>query len=501
MPETPPDHDYFSGRRPELEQLISLSRKRKNATLVTCTGRRRIGKSTLIQEFARRHATKGQFYEFQGLALREDQTNQDQLDHFAHRLAELQDPVVEPFPLTNWTQAFALLSQSVPRTGRTVILLDEISWMAAYDKDFPGKLKEAWDTRFHHHRNLTVVLCGSVSSWIEENIVNHSGYYDRLSLRLNLRELSIAESNDLVWRGQNHVSPQEKLRLLSVTGGVPRYLEEIDPKLPARQNILNLCFQKDSPLFKPGGEETEFDNIFGSVLGRRSQSYREIITQLTDRSKSISTLARNLKKSRSGYFTKALAELTLAGFLTEDPTFLVGTADDGKISHFRLSDNYLRFYLKYISPHQRSIARDTFRLSRLDQILADHAIFGLQFENLVLGNQKTIHQILGIEGQVIRASPYRQSATKRRRGCQIDLLIETEDSLYFCEIKSQKQIRATVINQLKEKMRRIYIPHRMKHLNRFPVIIHSGTLSSTLTDNPFFHRTIDFSEFLTEPQQ
>ena len=58
-----------------------------------------------------------------------------------------------------------------PKDGRTVVLLDEISWMGGYDKTFVGTLKIAWDKLFKKHDNVVVVLCGSVSSWIAENIL------------------------------------------------------------------------------------------------------------------------------------------------------------------------------------------------------------------------------------------------------------------------------------------------------------------------------------------
>ena len=64
---------------------------------------------------------------------------------------------------------------NVIKNERTVILLDEISWMATRDKDFAGQLKIVWDTEFKHHSKLVLVLCGSVSSWIDENILNSAG--------------------------------------------------------------------------------------------------------------------------------------------------------------------------------------------------------------------------------------------------------------------------------------------------------------------------------------
>ena len=78
----------FIGREDQLSDLESLWRKR-TSSLVACRGRRRIGKSTLFREFARR--TADVYYEFEGLPPNPEKpvTNEDQLREFAARLARL----------------------------------------------------------------------------------------------------------------------------------------------------------------------------------------------------------------------------------------------------------------------------------------------------------------------------------------------------------------------------------------------------------------------------
>jgi hypothetical protein len=68
--------------------------------------------------------------------------------------------------------------------------------MASRDKDFVGQLKIAWDTRFKKNRRLILVLCGSVSSWIDKNILNSADFLGRVSLSLDLRELPLDKCND-----------------------------------------------------------------------------------------------------------------------------------------------------------------------------------------------------------------------------------------------------------------------------------------------------------------
>jgi AAA+ ATPase superfamily predicted ATPase len=137
----------FIGRKPEIRALNDLKAK-ATASLVVCKGRRRIGKSALADQFGRTHR---RFLQFQGLSPRSGQGNSHQLDHFAEQLAKQKG--VPGLRVRTWTEAFDALASFIG-SERTFVLLDEISWMAAHDKDFAGRLKIAWDVHFSKKINL-----------------------------------------------------------------------------------------------------------------------------------------------------------------------------------------------------------------------------------------------------------------------------------------------------------------------------------------------------------
>ena len=161
----------FVGRDDELNALEALW-GRDSGVLVTCRGRRRIGKSTLIEVFAAR--TADFFIAIEGLPPRKGVSDADQRRHFCERIAEYAKR--DSQPASNWSLAFAQLDGIIPKDARTVVLLDEISWLGGHCPDFPGYFKEAWDKRLRKHPNLVFVLCGSVSSWIAENTAAGSGW-------------------------------------------------------------------------------------------------------------------------------------------------------------------------------------------------------------------------------------------------------------------------------------------------------------------------------------
>ena len=471
----------FVGREREQAEFSQLLRK-KTASLVVCEGRRRIGKSTLIRECAKQ---ADHLLVFEGLAPRPNIGRQDQLDAFGEALSsQTKAPKVA---LENWTQAFQLLARLLPGKGRTVLLLDEISWMAAGEPDFAGYFKVAWDQIYSRHDGLIVVLCGSVSSWIQENILNQTGFVGRCSWQFSLPPLSLQACN-LFW-GRKTVSPAEKLKVLAVTGGVPRYLEEIDPAQTSEQNIQRLCFHPGGILFR------EFDQIFHDIFSRRAESYRKVTTALADGPKTISEISDVLGQERGGTLGNIADNLAAAGFVCRDSAFhpLTGRALPRGM-RYRLCDNYLRFFLRAVEPNREAIEKGLFKQSPLEMLPGWDGLMGLQFENLVLGNVPLILGQIGLTSvPILNAGPYYQRKTKNRDGCQVDLLIRTRQSLYLFEIKLQRQIDKSIISKMRQKVERLRIP---RSLSVRTGLIYEGELHPEIEPSDYFDFLVPFGDLL-----
>ena len=152
--------DFF-GRTELLQQLQDLWGKRVSS-LVICRGRRRICKSTLIERFA--NLSRARFIKIEGLRPEANTTKEDELDSFASQLAS--QTMAERSRPVDWLTAFIRLSREIKPREKTVVLLDEISWMAHDDPSFAATLKIAWDNHLKKHDRLILVVCGSVSAWI-----------------------------------------------------------------------------------------------------------------------------------------------------------------------------------------------------------------------------------------------------------------------------------------------------------------------------------------------
>jgi len=476
----------FFGRETELDDLGALWRK-STASLVACRGRRRIGKSRLICEFARRSG--GAYIELVGLPPRPDMTNARQLEAFAAGLAKATRRRV-PTP-ENWSKAFELLDRAIDNRRRTVILLDEISWMGGYDPDFPGYLKTAWDTMFGRHDKLVFVLCGSVNAWIKKNILDNTGFVGRFSRDYALRELPLADAARFWKSTAERLAPREIFDVLSVTGGIPRYLEEIDPGLAADENIRRLCFSPSGTLFK------DFNEIFSTVFGDEAALKRKILALLADGPQSGEELAKRLKCGNNGHFTDHLNALALAGFISAERGINPATGKRARIGRYRISDNYTRFYLKYIEPHAAEIENGSYRFTTLEALPDWQTTMGLQFENLIVNHFQEIlpHLHLG-NSVVLSASPYRNRRNSRGGGCQIDLLIQTAKTAYVIEAKRQRVIGREVEDQVAREMKRLHIRTDMSVR---PALVYLGSLDGNVEGDGFFDAIIPAQNLLKKP--
>lgn len=467
----------FYGREEELQDLNALWRK-GTASLVACRGRRRIGKSRLVCEFAR--LSGGQYIELVGLPPRPDMTNARQLEAFAAGLAKntrRHMPVPE-----NWARAFELLDQVIDDRCRTVVLLDEISWMGGSDPDFPGYLKTAWDTMFSRHGKLVLVLCGSVNAWIKKNILDSTGFVGRFSRDYVLGELPLVDAAKF-WKSKlKRLAPREIFDVLSVTGGIPRYLEEIDPGISAEENIRRLCFSASGTLFK------DFNEIFASVFGEEAVLKRKILSSLAEGPQTGEELAHRLKVSNNGHFTEHLGALTLAGFISAERGVNPATGKRVRVGRYRIRDNYTRFYLKYIEPHVEEVEEGSYQFVSLDNLPDWQTTMGFQFENLIVNHFRELipHLHLG-HAVVVSAAPYRNRRRSRGGGCQIDLLVQTARTAYVIETKRQREIGREVEEQVAREMKRL--PTRSGMSVR-PVLVYLGHLDGNVEGDGFFDAII-----------
>lgn len=472
---------YFVGRKQELERLKDLHKK-KTPHLTVIKGRRRIGKSRLISEFASFYPNH-KFWSFSGLPPQEGVNAQQQRDHFARQLSlMLNHP---PMTFLDWSDAFEHLALHI-RAG-DIILFDEISWMGAKDSTFIPKLKSWWDKQTI---SMMLVICGSVSTWIEENILNSTAFFGRIHLTMNLEPLSIPESAEFLKKIGINFSSYDIYKLLSLVGGIPWYLEQFNPSLTADDNIKQLAFEKNSLLV------TEFRRIFHDLFHGKGTTYKKILDSLKDGARTLSEIRQSIGFVHSGTLSQMVDHLIVSGFVVKQSLWSFKTTEPLKQSLYRISDPYMRFYLKVIEPKASVIADGGFDKVPLSAMPDFDTHMGLQLEALLLQNRSLLIQKLGISAvDIVRQGPYRQTKTANQQGCQIDYLIQTKtNNLFICEFKfKRREINSDIIQEMQEKVLRLKTP---KGFAKIANLFHLSGVTTSVATSPYFYRIVDIVDFL-----
>jgi AAA+ ATPase superfamily predicted ATPase len=476
---------YFFGRKEELNRLSRL-RRLKKASLVIIKGRRRVGKSTLVEEFAK----SKKLISLSGLPPSPGISEQKQRDEFGDQLCvQLGLPRVT---FLTWSDAFRFLGSKI-QNEEVIVLFDEISWMGGLDPSFLGSLKTWWDQEGSKKQGLILILCGSISTWIEKNIIKSTGFVGRITLVIHLKPLSIQESVAFLRKKGFMGSTYEILKILSITGGIPWYLDLIDPKESADQNIYALCFEPANQLIN------EFQTIFHDLFEKKGEIYRKILLVLVDGMKTRQEIRDLLMLDEGGALSNYLNNLVAAGFISEHYKWSLKTESIGKQKLYRLSDCFLRFQLKYVEPYRDLIEQGSYKKAATGKLPGWDSIIGFQLESLLLTNRLFLFNALGLDPSVVVCdNPYFQTPTTRRRGCQIDYLIQTKmNSVIICEFKfSKNELNSSVLGELKEKSNRLSIP---KGFGKALALFHIGGVSAKIEESPLLYRIVDLRDLLEDP--
>ena len=212
------------GRKQEADELRRLY-ERNRAELVAVYGRRRVGKTFLVDEvfagkFTFRHA---------GLSPVEAQADgllRAQLDHFYNSLILFgMEACKKP---DSWLDAFLLLEkylQKIDDGSRQLVFLDELPWLDTARSGFITAFEGFWNNWGCHRKNLMVVVCGSANSWILDKLINnHGGLYNRVTYEIKLSPFTLKECEELYKDNGVSFSRYDIAQSYMILGGIPYYM-------------------------------------------------------------------------------------------------------------------------------------------------------------------------------------------------------------------------------------------------------------------------------------
>ena len=414
------------GRKQEIAEL-NRRLKSNRAEFIAVYGRRRVGKTFLINEVFRDNMV----FKHTGLSpydKKKRMTMKDQLQNFYFSLVRHGMDGIEP-PKT-WMEAFFLLEQYLTRIdngSRQVVFIDELPWMDTARSGFLTALEAFWNGWGNARHNLCLVVCGSASSWIIDNLINNKGgLYGRLTLEMKLHPFSLGESEEFFNSRGIKMSRYNITQAYMILGGIPFYLDYFNPAYSLAQNVDALFFTRTAKL------NDEFERLFSSIFDN-AEKCMKVVRSLGKRHSGFTRdeISKMTESEPNGDFSKVLKALEESGFITR----YIPYGGSKREVMYKLTDNFCWFWLHF--KENGDIRQTDYWQNHLNESEIS-SWRGIAFEEICLQHIHQIKSALQIAG-VSSSESSLIVKDNQNAGMQIDLLIDRADDIVnVCEIKYSK---------------------------------------------------------------
>ncbi len=418
--------EQLIGRETE-KVILKKALQSKSAEMVSVIGRRRVGKTFLINHTYKKHLV----FSISGT---QNTPLKEQLGNFAYLLNEYAHADIAYKTPSSWQEAFQMLITYLKgKVGaskkKAVVFFDELPWLATPKSGFLRGFSFFWNN-WAMHQHIVIVVCGSAASWMIQKVVHHrGGLYNRITQRIFLDPFNLAETEAYLRSRNMRFEKYHIVQLYMAMGGIPHYLKEITKGKSATENINEICFSKGGLL------RDEFLNLYPSLFANADR-HISVIRALASVKQGMTRqqILATANISESGTSQRVLQELEQSGFIATYRPY----KKKKKEKLYRLVDEYSLFYLQFIEPNDFEGA-DTWNL--LSQTPAIKAWSGYAFESICLKHLPQIKQALKIAGIQSVPSSFVKKGTKHEQGAQIDLLLDRSDQVInIFEIKFSNQI-------------------------------------------------------------
>jgi uncharacterized protein len=331
----------FVDRRQELDFLNSLlSRSRPGpAQLVVMYGRRRVGKSELLMQWAAQSGLSFTYWE----AVKETATQQR-----ARLFAKLLNVPVSAAPVYRSWPEFWDAAAPLLQAKRQILILDELPYAASADAAMLSALQAAWDQHFQK-AELMIVLCGSQVRVMETLFTRQSPLFGRMTAQWRLEPLPFSSLAEFFpqWNADARVAAYAML------GGIPAYLNWLNPDIDLIGNIRQVILNPGS-MFLAEPAFLMYDEV------REPSSYLAILKAIGSGAHTLTEISEKafIPTTSVNFYLNTLQEL----YLVERRLPVTQTkAERGrsKSGRYHLSDAYFRFYFQFLEPFLSSSPFDT----------------------------------------------------------------------------------------------------------------------------------------------
>ena len=322
----------FYCREEELKKMNSRYKKGKFECIVIY-GRRRVGKTALINEFCKDKTTV-YFSALNASA----QENLEALSKAIHTCKE-PDSTVSP-TYRGYDEALDEIT-AMAKKKRLVFVIDEYPYLAKAEKSFSSRLQHIIDHKWQDSK-IYLILCGSSMSFMEYQVLGYeSPLYGRRTAQFKIQALTYREMTQF----HPDLSLQDQALLYGITGGIPHYINKLEIEDDLDEALLENFFNTSGYLFE------EPENLLKQEL-REPAIYNSVISAIAGGASHLNEISTKVG-IESGICTKYLKALLELGILKKETPI---TEKPGKRTVYVIDDNFFRFWYRFVPRNMSAIS-------------------------------------------------------------------------------------------------------------------------------------------------
>ncbi|SMP51061.1 AAA family ATPase [Anoxynatronum buryatiense] len=354
----------FVNREAELQSL-EKEYARKEASFYVLYGRRRVGKTRLIQEFIR---NKPAIY-----LMASEEMERENMLRFRDKVADFTgNELLKQVTELNWEMIFQQLVKGKPE-GRPIIVIDEFQYLSKSNKGFPSLFQRIWDECLQHE-DLMLILCGSLITMIESQVLHYSSpLYGRRTAQWKLKPIGFNHYHYFFQQHhQSHLQMKDMdlLAQYAVTGGVPKYIEIFQGKGSLwsliRENMATRgAYLLEEPIFLLEKEVSEIG------------SYMSIMKTIAHGHHKLGEISAALNVKPQG-LSKYLSILEDLDLIRRQVPVTEENPAKSKKGLYEINDHFIKFWFLFIYPYREEIeAGQTDQVMKQikDRFIEKHAAF------------------------------------------------------------------------------------------------------------------------------
>lgn len=351
--------DQFYCRENELRKLNTRYEDDEFECIIIY-GRRRVGKTALINEFCKNKPTV--------FLSALPSTEQENLEALSKAIMSYERPDALTTPIfQDYDSAFDEITR-LSQDERLIFVIDEYPYIAKAKSSISAMLQHLIDHKWNHSK-LFLILCGSSMSFMEHQVLGQeSPLYGRRSAQFKIEPLNYKETAVF----HPNLSSPENALIYGITGGVPHYINKLHVKSDIDQALLTNLFDRSGYLYE------EPANLLKQEL-REPAVYNAIIKAIAEGASRLNEIVTKTGET-SGTCTNYIRTLIDLGIVKKETPL---TEKPGKKTIYLLSDNFFRFWYRFVPSNLSAI--DSGRIERIyNQTVKTHFsdYMGVTFEKM-----------------------------------------------------------------------------------------------------------------------